>query len=240
MTNKTIAMSMAALLGCSLALTAAASKPALKLDNDADKASYGIGINIGNSLKAQSFRDINLEAVYQGIGDAVTDKPMKVSKEALVDAFATIQKQEAQEKMKVAKRNLRKGESFLQENGKKKGVKTTDSGLQYKVLAEGKGPKPAASDVVVTNYRGTLIDGTEFDSSYKRNEPVEFPVNRVIPGWTEALQMMPVGSKWQLYIPAKLAYGEFSPSPAIPPNSTLIFDVELLEIKAKSGEKKEG
>ena len=126
---------------------------------------------------------------------------------------------------------LEKGRQFLNENGKKEGVTSTSSGLQYKVLKAGTGPKPKADDVVTTHYRGTLVDGKEFDSSYKRNEPAVFPVNGVIPGWTEALQMMPAGSKWQLAIPANLAYGEDAP-PQIGPNSVLLFDIELLSIKA--------
>jgi FKBP-type peptidyl-prolyl cis-trans isomerase len=126
--------------------------------------------------------------------------------------------------------NKAKGEAYLEANKKKDGWNVTPSGLQYKIITTGTGAKPAATDTVVTNYRGTTIDGTEFDSSYKRNQPAEFPVNEVIPGWTEALQMMPVGSKWQLAIPASLAYGEKAP-PEIGPNSVLLFDIELLGIK---------
>jgi len=129
--------------------------------------------------------------------------------------------------------NKKQGDAFLAANKAKEGVVTLPSGLQYKILTEGKGPKPAATDSVVCNYRGTLIDGTEFDSSYKRGQPATFPVGQVIPGWTEALQLMPVGSKWQLFIPPDLAYGERSPSPVIGVNSTLIFDIELLSIQGK-------
>ncbi len=126
---------------------------------------------------------------------------------------------------------LEKGQQFLDENSKKEGVHTLPDGLQYKVLKEGTGTKPKATDTVVVHYRGTLIDGTEFDSSYKRNEPAEFPVNRVIKGWTEALQLMPEGSKWMLYIPSRLAYGERGAPGAIGPNETLVFEVELLKVK---------
>ena len=207
------------------------AKEKLSLKSSAEKASYGIGINIGHSLKAQNIPDLNVDNMFTGIKDALEDREMRVSKEELIAAFTEIQKKEAEEKSKLAEDNLKKGESFLAENKKQQGVKVTESGLQYKIIQEGTGSKPKADDVIVANYRGSLIDGTEFDSSYKRNEPVEFPVNRVIPGWTEALQMMPEGSKWQLFIPAKLAYGEFSPTPAIPPNSTLVFEVELLKVK---------
>jgi FKBP-type peptidyl-prolyl cis-trans isomerase len=133
----------------------------------------------------------------------------------------------------VGDTNKQEGQQFLAANKSKEGVITLPSGLQYKILQEGTGPKPAATDTVTVNYRGTLINGTEFDSSYKRNEPATFGVNQVIKGWTEALQLMPVGSKWQLFIPSELAYGERSPGAEIGPNSTLIFDVELLSIKDK-------
>jgi len=145
-------------------------------------------------------------------------------------------KQQA-ETQRVGEANKQAGEQFLAANKSKEGVVTLPSGLQYKILKEGTGPKPAATDTVTVNYRGTLIDGTEFDSSYKRNEPTTFGVNQVIKGWTEALQLMPVGSKWQLFIPSDLAYGERSPGAEIGPNSTLIFDVELVSIKEKEKSK---
>ena len=138
----------------------------------------------------------------------------------------------------VAAKNKIDGEAFLAANKSKEGIKTLPSGLQYKMITEGKGAKPKSTDTVSVNYRGTLIDGTEFDSSYKRNEPVSFPLNQVIPGWTEGLQLLAVGSKAQLFIPSNLAYGETPPSPQIAPNSTLIFEVELLEIKKPSDDKK--
>jgi len=149
----------------------------------------------------------------------------------------TEMRKKQQEQMQVAGAASKKeGEAFLAANKSKDGVVTLPSGLQYKILTQGTGPKPTASDSVVCNYRGTLINGTEFDSSYKRGEPATFPVTGVIKGWTEALQLMPVGSKWQLFVPSDLAYGERSPSPEIGPNSTLIFEVELLSIQNKSAD----
>lgn len=210
-----------------------AADQTVKFDTDADKASYGFGLNVGNSLKSQGFPNLNLDALYAGINDAVGGKPERLTKEQIISAFTNIQKTMNDAKAKLAAETLKKGEDFLAKNAKNKGVITTATGLQYQIIKNGTGAKPTAEDVVVTNYRGTLIDGTEFDSSYKRNEPVEFPVNRVIPGWTEALQLMPVGSKWKLFIPAKLAYNDFSPTPAIPPNSTLVFEIELLKVKPK-------
>jgi FKBP-type peptidyl-prolyl cis-trans isomerase len=142
-----------------------------------------------------------------------------------------------EEQMQIAGAASKKeGEAFLAANKSKDGVVTLPSGLQYKILTQGTGPKPTPSDSVVCNYRGTLINGTEFDSSYKRGEPATFPVTGVIKGWTEALQLMPVGSKWQLFVPSEMAYGERSPAPQIGPNSTLIFEVELLSIQPKSAD----
>jgi FKBP-type peptidyl-prolyl cis-trans isomerase len=157
----------------------------------------------------------------------MTDEEMQATMEALRNEVRANMEKKQRE---AAEANKAKGEAFLAENKEKEGVKTLPSGLQYKILKEGKGEKPKATDIVVTQYRGTLVDGTEFDSSYKRNEPASFPVNQVIPGWTEALQLMPKGSKWQLFVPANLAYGEMGPPP-IGPNSTLIFEVELVDIQ---------
>jgi FKBP-type peptidyl-prolyl cis-trans isomerase len=149
---------------------------------------------------------------------------------AMTNFVTTMRAKIAEKQKEAGADNAKNGQAYLDANKKKDGWKVTSSGLQYKVLTTGTGPTPKATDTVVTNYRGTTIDGTEFDSSYKRNEPAEFPVDKVIPGWTEALQMMPVGSKWQLAIPANLAYGEDAP-PQIGPNSVLLFDIELLSIK---------
>jgi len=207
-----------------------------------DKVSYSIGADIGNNLKKNDL-DINPDFLAQGLRDAFNGKTV-MTEEEMKSTLQDFQK-EMQAKMEAkhkaaADKNKTEGEKFLDENKKKEGVQTTADGLQYKIIKTGTGAKPKADDTVVVNYKGTLISGTEFDSSYKRGEPATFPVNGVIPGWTEALQLMPVGSKWELYIPANLAYGENAP-PSIGPNQVLIFEVELLDIKKgeeKGAEKK--
>ena len=216
--------------------TAPASSQPLVLKTDKEKLSYAIGMNIGQSMKKDSL-DIDPAILSRAIKDAVTgSKPAMTEEEArtIVTAFRTemVKKQQA-EAQKAGEVNKQAGDKFLAENKTKDGVVTLPSGLQYKVIKQGDGPKPTASDTVVTNYRGTLIDGKEFDSSYKRGQPATFPVGQVIKGWTEALQLMPVGSKWQLFIPANLAYGDKSPGGDIGPNSTLVFDIELLSIEQK-------
>ena len=178
--------------------------------------------------------DIDQKALTQGLADALAGKPALDPSEvqSTLMKFQQEMMSKQQAKMQVeGEKNLKDGDAFLAANAKKDGIKTTASGLQYKVVKSGTGASPTAADTVKVNYEGTLIDGTVFDSSIKRGEPASFPVNRVIPGWTEALQLMKVGDKWKVFIPAKLAYGERSPSPTIPPNSTLIFDVELLSIE---------
>lgn len=195
-----------------------------------DKVSYSIGANIGSDLK-RSELEINPTYLAQGIQDAFAGKTVMTEEEmkATLQTFQEDLKTKMQAKLKAAaEKNKADADKFLEENKKKEGVKTTASGLQYKVITEGKGPKPKASDTVSVNYRGTLLNGKEFDKS---TSPVTFPLEGVIPGWTEALQLMPVGSKWQLFIPPSLAYGENAP-PSIGPNQLLIFEVELLEIKA--------
>ncbi len=157
---------------------------------------------------------------------------------AIMEVQNDVRKKMQEQQQAQGAANKKEGDTFLAENKTKEGVVTLPSGLQYKILKEGTGPKPAATDSVVCNYRGTLINGTEFDSSYKRGQPATFPVSGVIKGWTEALQLMPVGSKWQLFIPSDLAYGERGPSPEIGSNSTLIFEVELLSIEDKSSKEK--
>jgi FKBP-type peptidyl-prolyl cis-trans isomerase FklB len=198
-----------------------------------DKVSYSIGADLGGTFKKQEF-DINPDMLLRGFNDAYSGGKLSLTEEEMgqvMQAWQTEMRGKMEGKRKaLGDKNKTAGDTFLAANKKKEGVKTTASGLQYKILKEGKGEKPKATDTVSTNYRGTLVDGTEFDSSYKRGEPASFPVNAVIPGWTEALQLMPVGSKWQLYIPANLAYGDGGQGP-IPPNSTLIFDVELLGIE---------
>lgn len=216
---------------------ALAGAPAWAADptTDKEKASYAVGVDIGNNIKRSGLGDeVNLETLARGLTDALGGKKPELSEEEMTRALEGLRESlrtKAEGNQKAAsEKNQKDGADFLAANAKKEGVKTTASGLQYKVLTEGKGDKPQKSDTVVTHYRGTLIDGTEFDSSYQRNEPATFPVTGVIPGWTEALQLMPVGSKWQLAIPASLAYGENAPA-EIGPNQTLLFDIELLEIK---------
>ncbi len=217
---------------CTASLALAEDKPQLK--DQKDKASYSIGYDIGTTFKKQNI-ELNTDALIAGMKEALSGKEASMSKEEREKTLETFQKEMMEKQVAASKeaatKNLAEGEKFLAENKKKDGVKTTTSGLQYKVVKEGTGPTPKETDTVVTNYRGTTIDGTEFDSSYKRNEPATFPVNRVIKGWTEALQLMKVGSKYQLFIPASLAYGERGAGRDIGPNSTLIFDVELLSIK---------
>jgi len=205
----------------------------VSLESNIEKVSYIIGSQIGTQMKGQGI-DIDVDKFVRGLTDARAGRKLALSPEESQEVMAAFQ-EEMMEKMQAARaeaggKATAEGATFLAENAKKPGVKTTESGLQYLVVEEGKGDTPAATDVVRTHYRGTLIDGTEFDSSYARGEPAEFPVNRVIPGWTEALQLMQVGDKWKLFIPSELAYGERGAGADIPPNSTLIFDIELLDI----------
>jgi len=219
--------------------TATAAKPAtpLTLKTQKDKLSYAIGMNIGAGMKKDGL-DIDPTILSQGVKDALAGtKPLMTETEAqtVMTEFRTeLMKKKQEAAQHVSEANKQEGQQFLAANKSKEGVITLPSGLQYKILKEGTGPKPTAADTVTVNYRGTLINGTEFDSSYKRNEPATFGVGQVIKGWTEALQLMPVGSKWQLFIPSDLAYGERSPGAEIGPNSTLIFDVELLSINEKA------
>ncbi len=216
-------------LGLSLAFAATAQEAKSGLDTQKQKAGYAIGMNIGSSFKKQGL-EIDLDTLFKGVKDGYTGGKALMTEEQSQEVMTILQKEMAAkqgEKMEQAKKD---GIVFLEANKKKDGVKTTASGLQYKSLVEGKGAKPKATDNVTVNYKGTLVDGTEFDSSYKRNEPAKFPLNGVIPGWTEGLQLMGVGSKYQFVIPSQLAYGERGESGAIPPNSTLIFEVELISI----------
>jgi FKBP-type peptidyl-prolyl cis-trans isomerase FklB len=214
---------------------APAADPQLK--DQKDKVSYSIGLDIGTTLKRQLI-DVNEELLNTGIQDGLSGKKALLTDEEMKEAMATFQKdmvaKQAAAKKATGEKNAAEGTKFLAENKTKEGMKTTASGLQYKVLKEGTGASPKATDTVKVNYRGTTIDGTEFDSSYKRGEPASFPVNRVIKGWTEGLQLMKAGSKYQLFVPADLAYGERGAGSDIGPNATLLFDVELIEI-AKEG-----
>tara|TARA_Y100000034_G_C6755211_1_gene335977 strand:+ start:183 stop:797 length:615 start_codon:yes stop_codon:yes gene_type:complete len=194
------------------------------------QASYGIGRQIGDQVASNPFEGLDADAVAQGVLDALNGAEMAVEVEDLRSAFGVINERMQAEREVQAKEASAAGVKFLEENAKKDGVTVTESGLQYEVLVEGNGEKPTAASTVRTHYHGTLIDGTVFDSSYDRGQPAEFPVGGVIKGWTEALQMMPVGSKWRLAIPYELAYGEQGAGGAIGPYQTLVFDVELLEI----------
>lgn len=223
-----------AVLGVALLAGQANAGEKTVLKTEKDKISYSIGLNIGGNLKRDAI-DIDEDALAKGIKDALTgSKPLLTEKE-VQDTMAAFQKtmmaKQAEKMKSVGDKNKKDGEAFLAENKKKEGVKTTASGLQYRVIKAGDGKMPKATDTVTVNYRGALIDGTEFDSSYKRNEPTTFPVNGVIPGWTEALQMMKTGAKYQLFIPSNLAYGDRGAGPQIGPNATLIFEVELISIK---------
>ncbi|MGD1213841.1 MAG: FKBP-type peptidyl-prolyl cis-trans isomerase [Terriglobales bacterium] len=217
--------------------TAAKSAAAVPLKTRKEKFSYALGMDIGNkvgpSLKQQSV-EVDPNLVSQGLQDAMSGTKTRLTPEeaqAVLREVQTEVNKQRQEKMQQA---AAEGEAFLAANKSKEGVVTLPSGLQYKILTAGTGPKPASSDSVVCNYRGTLINGTEFDSSYKRGQPATFGVGQVIKGWTEALQLMPVGSKWQLFVPSSLAYGERGAGAEIGPNATLIFEVELLSIQDKS------
>src|SRR5213596_2772316 len=194
-----------------------------------DKVSYAIGMQIGFNLSRQK-GDINTDVLNAGMKDAIAGKP-QLTQDQVKDVMAQFEKDMEQKQKQLGEKNKTEGAKFLEDNKKKAGVKTTASGLQYKVEKDGTGAQPKATDMVTVNYRGTLIDGTEFDSSYKRGQPATFPVNGVIKGWTEALQLMKVGSKYQLFIPSNLAYGERAVSPDLSANSTLIFEVELLDAK---------
>jgi FKBP-type peptidyl-prolyl cis-trans isomerase FklB len=196
------------------------------------QASYGIGFQMGEQLKSNPFEGLALDAVVEGLKDAFTGEDSQVSNADLRTAFNAIHERMQAAKTEQFKADIDAGKAFLDENGARDEVTTTESGLQYEVLTEGSGDVPQASSTVRTHYHGTLISGDVFDSSYQRGEPAEFPVGGVIKGWTEALQMMPVGSKWRLYVPYDLAYGEQGAGGAIKPYSTLIFDVELLDIIA--------
>jgi FKBP-type peptidyl-prolyl cis-trans isomerase FklB len=200
-----------------------------QLKDQKDKVSYSIGMQIGFNLGRQKV-DINPDILAAGIKDALANKP-QLTPDQVKDVMAQFEKDMEQKQKELGEKNKTEGAKFLEENKKKPDVKTTASGLQYKLIKEGTGAQPKATDMVTVNYRGTLLDGTEFDSSYKRGQPATFPVNGVIKGWTEALQLMKQGSKYQLFIPANLAYGERAMGPDIGPNSTLIFEVELQDIK---------
>jgi FKBP-type peptidyl-prolyl cis-trans isomerase len=206
------------------------------LTTDEQKISYIMGVNIGSQFKTDAFA-VDMKSFTSGIEDAVAGVKPKLNDEeaaAVIDAFKEKQQAKQEEAQKVvAENNTKEGEKFLADNAKKEGVVVLPSGLQYKVITAGTGATPGAENTVKVNYKGTLIDGTEFDSSYKRGEPATFIVNQVIPGWVEALQLMKEGDKWELYVPAALAYGPGGAGGVIGPNQMLIFEVELLQAAVK-------
>ncbi len=208
-----------------MAFVAGCSK---KLDTDKKKASYAIGQQIGQNLKNQNI-EIDPDAVAMAIADATGGKESKLTKEQVQEAMGKLQEATMKKQQEVAETNKKAGQEFLDRNKTAQGVQTTKSGLQYQVITEGTGKVPTKDDVIKAHYKGTLVTGEQFDSSYDRGQPAEFPVGGVIPGWTEALQMMKVGSKFKLWIPPELAYGPAA-RPGIPANSVLAFEVELLEI----------
>jgi len=209
---------------------------ALTLNTPKDKLSYSIGMNIAKSLKRDDV-DVDTAVLLRAIQDVLGGGNLLMTDQEaqsiLTNLQADLRKKQEQGMQQAAETNKKEGDAFLAANKSKDGIVALPSGLLYKILQEGTGAKPTAADTVTVNYRGTLINGTEFDSSYKRGQPSSFPVGGIIKGWTEALLLMPVGSKWQLFIPSDLAYGPRQASPAIGPNSTLVFEVELLSIQAK-------
>jgi FKBP-type peptidyl-prolyl cis-trans isomerase FklB len=229
--KRRLAMAMCgvvALAGASFA----ADAPELK--SDKEKISYSIGMDIGGNLKRGSV-EVDPDLVARGLKDSYVGGKTLLTEDQARQAIADFQKTLAAkqaETMKIlAEKNKADGEKFLEENAKKEGVKVLPSGLQYMEVTPGQGKSPKITDNVTTHYKGTLIDGTEFDSSYKRGQPVTFPVSGVIAGWTEALQLMKEGAKWQLFVPPRLAYGERGAGQVIGPNATLVFEVELISVK---------
>jgi len=211
------------------------------LKDKKDKVSYSMGLGMGKNFKAQSI-EVDLDLLMRGIKDGLSGDKSLLSDQEVNETMMAFQKElmakQEEIRKKLGEKNKTEGEAFLAANKSKEGVKVLPSGLQYKVIKEGSGKKPTLSDTVTTQYRGTLVDGTEFDSSYRRGQPATFPVKGVIPGWTEALPMMEVGSKWQLFIPPNLAYGERGAGRVIGPNATLIFEIELISIQEKKEEGK--
>lgn len=219
--------------------TFAEEKGQVELTTDTQKLSYALGLDLGAYFKTLG-EDIDLTILQHGIDDSYQGKKPLLSAEdaaAIQQKFAQKQQEERlKQQVEMITKNRKAAEDFLKENGAKEGVKTTESGLQYKAITMGEGAVPKAEDTVKVHYKGTLLDGTEFDSSYSRNEPAVFPLNQVIPGWTEALQLMQVGSKYQIFLPPELAYGDRGAPPVIEPGSMLVFEVELLGIEGPATE----
>jgi len=223
-------------LGIGLLTGIAAAQDAPALKDQKEKLSYALGMDLGNQFKKQAV-EVDADIFVKGLKDSLSGNKTLLTEQEARAAITALQNEIRTKQMAIAKelgeKNKKEGDAFLAENKTREGVVTLDSGLQYKILQAGEGKKPTIDDTVVCNYRGTLINGTEFDSSYKRNQPATFPVKGVIKGWTEALQLMPAGSKWQLFIPPNLAYGERGTGNLIGPNATLVFEVELISIQAK-------
>ena len=237
-----IAASVLALTACNQ--EAKKEQADVKLDTVAQQQAYGIGASVGNFLNKDlaDKKEIGIELdqalLMRGFEDALAGNA-KIDEEKIREVLTALDESvrtKQEEKAKVeSEKSKAEGEKYLADNAKKEGVMVTESGLQYEVMSEGEGAKPVATDVVKVHYKGTLLDGTEFDSSYSRNEPTTFPLNRVIPGWTEGVQLMPVGSKFKFVIPPELAYGD-QDTPSIPANSTLVFEVELLKVENNNAE----
>ncbi len=224
------------LTACNLETKKSAKEPS-SLNSQKEKVSYSIGMDIGHTLRQQ---ELDIDPVFVALGmnhafaNATTLLTLEEAKDVLIKWQEEMMQKQMEKIKKQGEENAAKGKAFLEENAKKDGVVTLKSGLQYKILEKGNGTSPKEDDIVSVHYKGTLIDGTEFDSSYSRNKPATFPVNGVIKGWTEALQKMKTGGHWMLYVPAELAYGDRQAGPVIGPHSTLIFDVTLLSIDGKS------
>lgn len=223
-----LALATTLILSCSAQSGNGTNDKKVDMTNETDRASYSLGVLMANNLKRDGFTDLNVDAMAKGVADVLEGTELQIDAQTAQTEWQNfIQAQLA----KAGEGSAEAGIAFLAENGKREGVVTTESGLQYEILKKGDGPKPGPTDKVKTHYHGTLIDGTVFDSSVERGEPISFPVNGVIKGWTEALQLMPVGSKWKLFIPSDLAYGPRGAGNSIGPNETLIFEVELLAIE---------
>ena len=232
-------VSLLALAGCNESKApedTAKADAGTAISTDAQRMGYSLGASMGRQFRNDKLQ-VDADALAKGVLEGFTADKLALTDEEVAAGMQQLQKTHSErmqaEQKAAADKNLAEGEAFLKDNATKEGVVTTESGLQYRIVTAGEGPKPGAEDVVKVHYRGTLIDGTEFDSSYKRGEPVTFPVGGVIPGWVEALQLMPVGSKWELYIPSGLAYGPGGAGNQIGPNSALKFEVELLSIEPK-------
>jgi FKBP-type peptidyl-prolyl cis-trans isomerase len=229
-------MRWAALLGMGLIAAASVAQEPSTLKSPKEKLSYALGVDLGNQFRQQAV-EIDSAIFAEGLKTALAGGKTLLTEQEVKSVIGELQtrmrEKQAAAVKEISEKTKKEGEAFLAENKSKEGVVTLPSGLQYKILKAGDGKKPTIDDTVVCHYRGTLVNGTEFDSSYKRNQPATFAVKGVIKGWTEALQLMPVGSKWQLFIPSALGYGERGATSLIPPNSALIFEVELISIQGK-------